>query len=199
MHVFPYVRCLPILDKNTLTNIADIGRESVHDINKIRARRTGTRIKTRMLVFLRLCFISLFFSFSRSRYHLSIFFGNFFFFFAFVQVANESIGIRDWAVRHTNVEIKREGSRKECERSVITRNGSRCYRFIANAVVTRATVLRAMRHHRDHPIPSETEVIAIFFPFFFPSLFLDRIGLLRLLRIPLRVPRIIPRTPRTSQ
>lgn len=61
MHVFPYVRCLPILDKNTLTNIADIGRESVHDINKIRARRTGTRTKTRMLVFLRLCFI---FSFS---------------------------------------------------------------------------------------------------------------------------------------
>lgn len=34
---------------------------SVHDINKIRARRTGTRTKTRMLVFLRLCFI---FSFS---------------------------------------------------------------------------------------------------------------------------------------
>lgn len=48
-----------------------------------------------------------------------------------------------------------------------------------------------MRYHRDHPIPSETKVIAIFFPFFFPSLFLDRIGLLlRLLRIPLRVPRI---------
>lgn len=122
MHVFPYVRCLPILDKNTLTNIADIGRESVHDINKIRARRTGTRTKTRVLVFLRLCFISFFFfSFSGSRYHLSIFFGNFFFFFALVQVANESMRFRDWAVRHTDVEIKREGSRKECERSIITR------------------------------------------------------------------------------
>lgn len=43
-----------------------------------------------------------------------------------------------------------------------------------------------MRYHRDHPVPSETEVIAIFFLFFFPSLFLDGIGLLRLLRIPLR-------------
>lgn len=63
MHVFPYVRCLPILDKNTLTNIADIGRESVHDINKIRARRTGTRTKTRILVFLRLCFIFFLFFF----------------------------------------------------------------------------------------------------------------------------------------
>lgn len=71
MHVFPYVRCLPILDKNTLTNIADIGRESVHDINKIRARRTGTRTKTRMLVFLRLCFI---FSFSFDFFCFSFFF-----------------------------------------------------------------------------------------------------------------------------
>lgn len=114
MHVFPYVRCLPILDKNTLTNIADIGRESVHDINKIRARRTGTRTKTRMLVFLRLYFI---FSFS---FHF--FFANLFFFFAFVQVANGFVRSRDWTVRHTDVEIKRKESRKECERSVITRN-----------------------------------------------------------------------------
>lgn len=113
MHVFPYVRCLPILDKNTLTNIADIGRESVHDINKIRARRTGTRTKTRMLVFLRL-----FYFFFFLRFFLLIFS----FFFAFVQVANGFVRSRDWTVRHTDVEIKRKESRKECERSVITRN-----------------------------------------------------------------------------
>lgn len=90
MHVFPYVRCLPILDKNTLTNIADIGRESVHDINKIRARRTGTRTKTRMLVFLRLCFIFFFSFFSRDHDTISRFFFLVIFFFC-IRASSERV------------------------------------------------------------------------------------------------------------
>lgn len=34
---YAYVHCFSIL---TVTNIADIGRESVHDVNKVRVRRT---------------------------------------------------------------------------------------------------------------------------------------------------------------
>lgn len=107
MHVFPYVRCLPILDKNTLTNIADIGRESVHDINKIRARRTGTRTKTRILVFLRLCFIFSFFFFGITIPSLDSFDNLFFFCIR----ANGFVRSRDWALRHTDIEIKRKGVR----------------------------------------------------------------------------------------
>ena len=49
---YSYVRRFPILD-STLTNIADIGRESVHDVNKVRARCTKTNKEDRgRLVFL---------------------------------------------------------------------------------------------------------------------------------------------------
>lgn len=122
MHVFPYVRCLPILDKNTLTNIADIGRESVHDINKIRARRTGTRTKTRMLVFLRLCFIFfLFFFFPGITIpSLDFFFFWLSFFSAFVRVADEFVRSRDWAT----APYRRRNKEERIEKGVRTKRNN---------------------------------------------------------------------------
>lgn len=51
------MQCFSILD-TPLTNIVDIGRESVHDVNKIRARRTKTNKDTAARIFSSLLYFS---------------------------------------------------------------------------------------------------------------------------------------------